>query len=68
MSILQRMKRLFGGGIEPSPPPPGSPPGEGVAISGGDASKPAYEGKVEMELDPPIREAPKPGKAGGGAP
>lgn len=51
-----------------SQPPPGSPPGEGIAVTGGDASKPAYEGVADIDLDPNIREAPKPGKAGVGAP
>ena len=68
MNFFTRMRRGCGGGIAPSPPPPGSPPNAGVAISGGDTSKSAYEGKVEVDLNPPIREAPKPGKPGGGAP
>ena len=68
MNVFTRMKLAFGGGIKPSPPPPGSPPDAGVAVSGGDVSKPDYEGKREINLNPPIREAPKPGKPGGGAP
>lgn len=68
MSILDSIKQIFTRRDAPSPPPPGSSAKAGAAVTGGDISKPAYEGVLEVDLDPPIREAPKPGESGGGAP
>lgn len=68
MRIIEWITNLMAPRRSPPSWPPGSPPGEGVAVTGGDASKPAYEGVADIDLDPNIREAPKPGKAGGGAP
>lgn len=69
MSILGMIKRLVGdrkAAVSPISPRPDS--GASKRPASGDPSKPAYEGKVERELNPPIREAPKPGLGGGGAP
>ncbi|MCO6049052.1 hypothetical protein NGM99_04505 [Mesorhizobium sp. RP14(2022)] len=69
MSILGMIKRLVGNReAETSTASPRPDSGASKVPASGDPSKPAYEGRAKRELNPPIREAPKPGLGGGGAP